>query len=50
MAVHFKLVPLELGAGWTSIEVWGSEGPIVLIDGRSATAGDIAKSRLDTRS
>jgi hypothetical protein len=49
MAVHFKFEPVELGAGWTSVEAWGSGGPIVLIEGRSATTGVIVKSRLDTQ-
>ncbi|MGQ0594626.1 MAG: hypothetical protein ACT4QB_18920 [Gammaproteobacteria bacterium] len=47
--MHFKFYPVELGAGWTSVEAWGFGGPIVLIEGRSATTGAIVKSRLDTQ-
>lgn len=46
---HLKFKPVDLGAGWTSVEAWGSGGPIVLIEGRSATAGGVVKSRLDTQ-
>ncbi len=62
MAVHFTFEPVEIGAGWTSVEAWSSGGPIVLIveawssggpivliEGRSATRGVIVKSRRDSQ-